>query len=717
MTLLASRVGTSWPALIETLLGSRAAAARAPRVVTETVAELAAAATVAVVEWVRDLPSVVHGVGEPPALEFRPAAGRARVGGAPAVVVRIDEHRDLVVLREPSGVDFTAEQAAAIEAISTLLAHTAAFGRREAAETLNRLAREIVGTLDLDRVLLSIANSAARLLASEATGVLLVHGPPERQELRMRCAIGHRSPDTARLRIPAGKGMAGKVLETGGPVRVDNFETSAITKEYLSIAIEEGTKSGLAVPVLDAGGAIIGVLAVWRMRPSVYTDEDEQVLVSLAGLASIGLVNARAYNDQQRVTAELEVARAELADRLVISDEAVAIHRRLTVIAAEGQDLTRLAIAVQEIVDGPVVIVPSGDRSGARWPAGAVVPRDAGSRPLSVVAAESGATGPVWVRVPIEAAGVQQGVLHARLPARPRPRDVVTLEQSAVICALLLGHEDAVAAASARLRSEFVWDLLEGRGSADQDDALRAVALGLRLAFPARLLLLRGRGLRELGRVEGWTAEQGERNRIWWAGRVTSAVEELTGHLVPVAHRDEHVVAILPAADATVAHAAAVAGRCPFGKVAVQAGLSREVSAPAALAQALREARVALAAVDPAGNAVMRFDDLGVLQFLIAPSDGADLHTFASGVLGELLEYDHRHGTALVVTLDSYFENGCSVASTARALQVHPKTLAYRLRRIHEVSGLDLADRQRRLDAELALRVLGPGRSAAIPAG
>ncbi len=302
---------------------------------------------------------------------------------------------------------------------------------------------------------------------------------------------------------------------------------------------------------------------------------------------------------------------------------------------------------------------------------------------------------------------MQHGVLHARLPARPRPRDVVTLEQSAVICALLLGHEDAVAAASARLRSEFVWDLLEGRGDADQDNALRAVALGLRLAFPARLLLLRGRGLRELGRSEGWTAEQAERNRIWWGGRVASAVEELTGHLVPVAHRDEHVIAILPAADATAAHAAAAAARCPFGDVVVQGGLSREVPGPAGLPQALHEARVALAAV-PAGAAVMRFDDLGVLQFLVAPSGGEGLHAFAAGVLGDLIAYDRKHGTELIATLDSWFENSCSVAGTARAMRVHTKTLAYRLRRIQEVSGLDLTDRQRRLDVELALRVLGP---------
>lgn len=714
MALLAARVGTTWPALIESLLGPGASGAAAPRIVAETIAELAEARTVAIVEWVRNRASVAHVVGEPVNLATRPSPESEIVDDVPAVVVRIDDHRDLVVLRPLHS--FSPDEVAAVRAVATLLGHSAAFGRREASDTLNRLAREIVGTLDLDRVLLTIANTASRLLASEVAGVFLAHGEGEEAELRMRCVVGHRTPATARLRIPVGRGMAGKVLATGRPARVDDYPRSSdITMDYLGIAIEEGTQSGLGVPMRDGAGNIIGVVAAWRMRPSVYTEEDEALLVSLAGLAAIGLENARTYEHAQRTGAQLEAARQELEGRLASSDEALAIHRRLTAIAAEGHDLAGLTEAVADLIGGRVLVVPSGGRVPVGWPVTEVdPPRESEARPLEA-AVRKAAEGPQWVRVAIEAAGVQHGTLYAHLGGPPRQRDVVTLEQSATICALLLGHEDAMAAATARLRSEFVWELLEGRGNADQDDAVRAVALGLRLAFPARLLLLRGQGLRELGRTEGWTAEQAERNRIWWAGRVATAVEEITGHVPPVAHRDEHVVAILSAGDATVAHVAAAAGRCPFGKVEVSGGLSREVSSPGGLPQALREARVALAAADSAHGSVMRFDDLGVLQFLIAPSGTEDLRAFATSVLGTLLEYDAKHGTDLVATLDAYFDNGCSVAATARALQVHAKTLAYRLRRIHEVGSLDLTDRQRRLDAELALRVLGPSRSIAVP--
>ena len=42
-------------------------------------------------------------------------------------------------------------------------------------------------------------------------------------------------------------------------------------------------------------------------------------------------------------------------------------------------------------------------------------------------------------------------------------------------------------------------------------------------------------------------------------------------------------------------------------------------------------------------------------------------------------------------------------------LFVHPNTLRYRLRRLEEVSGLDLADPEQRFAAMLQLRMLAPG--------
>src|SRR6201999_4321896 len=111
--------------------------------------------------------------------------------------------------------------------------------------------------------------------------------------------------------------------------------------------------------------------------------------------------------------------------------------------------------------------------------------------------------------------------------------------------------------------------------TAEQDEAVRAVSLGLRLTFPARILLFRAAGLRVLGHVEQWTVEQAEQNLVWLVDRVGSVVVERSGQVAPMAHREEQVVAILPAEVDAAGIAATMLGRCPFAGVELAAGVSR----------------------------------------------------------------------------------------------------------------------------------------------
>ena len=48
---------------------------------------------------------------------------------------------------------------------------------------------------------------------------------------------------------------------------------------------------------------------------------------------------------------------------------------------------------------------------------------------------------------------------------------------------------------------------------------------------------------------------------------------------------------------------------------------------------------------------------------------------------------------------------GCNVSVTARALHVHPNTVAYRLRRVEELLEIDLSDPQAMLHLQLALMI------------
>ncbi|NEA42363.1 helix-turn-helix domain-containing protein, partial [Streptomyces sp. SID11385] len=72
-----------------------------------------------------------------------------------------------------------------------------------------------------------------------------------------------------------------------------------------------------------------------------------------------------------------------------------------------------------------------------------------------------------------------------------------------------------------------------------------------------------------------------------------------------------------------------------------------------------------------------------------------------------LLAHDEEHRADLARTLAAYLDRFGDVPATAKLLAVHPNTLRYRLRRLQDLFGMDLADPDTRLVAELGLRAAG----------
>ena len=77
-----------------------------------------------------------------------------------------------------------------------------------------------------------------------------------------------------------------------------------------------------------------------------------------------------------------------------------------------------------------------------------------------------------------------------------------------------------------------------------------------------------------------------------------------------------------------------------------------------------------------------------------------------TGSLARLIEYDRKHQSNLVETLQSWLDAFGNVTAAADALFLHPNTFRYRLRRVAEVGELNLADPEERFVAMLQLRML-----------
>jgi PucR family transcriptional regulator, purine catabolism regulatory protein len=276
--------------------------------------------------------------------------------------------------------------------------------------------------------------------------------------------------------------------------------------------------------------------------------------------------------------------------------------------------------------------------------------------------------------------------------------DALSASQGATVCALVLARERAVLQAEDRLRRDVVTDLLSGAFTSDSALLERAERLGFNLTVPHLPIALRVTtdGASAVPRSHDTVAAL-----IRELGRLgISAPVGVLGETIGLAHP---VDGNEPAAIATRVHrlAGQVSGRV------VSAGVGRAGVGPTAIAQGYREADRALVIARrlfPAGE-LTYFQNLGVHRLLLALDGHPELGAFYEETLAAIDQYDRTNRSELLPTLEAFFAADNSLAETAARLHLHRNTVAYRLRRIEQISGHQLSDPETRLALHLGLRV------------
>ena len=96
-------------------------------------------------------------------------------------------------------------------------------------------------------------------------------------------------------------------------------------------------------------------------------------------------------------------------------------------------------------------------------------------------------------------------------------------------------------------------------------------------------------------------------------------------------------------------------------------------------------------------------DDLGLYRLFYPLWGDRVVEEFRAALLGRLEEYDQRRGSQLIDTLEAYLSLGGALSEAADQLGIHRNTLSYRLQRIGELTGRDLASPRDRLLLRVAL--------------
>jgi len=182
-------------------------------------------------------------------------------------------------------------------------------------------------------------------------------------------------------------------------------------------------------------------------------------------------------------------------------------------------------------------------------------------------------------------------------------------------------------------------------------------------------------------------------------------LEELLGRSVVAAPGPEAAVALVPLSGTADELAERLrAGTAILRDPALSIGVSGALVGAAAIRGGAEEAGHARRLAAARGGAVVTSNEIYTHALLLATVPGDVRGSFAGRLLRPLLDYDSRHQSELVRTLNAFLDCAGSWNTSAELLHVHVNTVRYRIRRVEELTGRDLSTMADRVDFFLALR-------------
>jgi sigma-B regulation protein RsbU (phosphoserine phosphatase) len=183
----------------------------------------------------------------------------------------------------------------------------------QANKTLTQLSRLFEATLLLNSTL-DLAELLDRILQIACTechadrGTVFI-ADVEKKELWSIVASGL---DHQEIRVPFGRGVAGRVVQTGETVNVED----AYTLEYFDRSFDQRfgyrTSSLLCLPIRHKTGEIVGVIQLLNQVHGHFVREDEDFLSKLSAHMAMALENAQLHREvveKQRLEREVALAR------------------------------------------------------------------------------------------------------------------------------------------------------------------------------------------------------------------------------------------------------------------------------------------------------------------------------------------------------------------------------------------------------------------------
>jgi len=217
------------------------------------------------------------------------------------------------------------------------------------------LADTLIDDFDVVDFLHVLADACIELLDVDAVGLMLAN---PRGGLRLVASAPDLMRDLELFELQADEGPCLDTFSTGEPVvNVDLKEAKERWPKFTAAALTAGMRSTHAVP-LRLRGQLIGAMNLFSTGSQQLTDDDLSLGQALADVATIGLLQQRAIQEQSLLAHQLQTA---LDTRILVEQAKGVLAERTGMTPTETFGYLRnharstrqtLQVVAQEVIDG-----------------------------------------------------------------------------------------------------------------------------------------------------------------------------------------------------------------------------------------------------------------------------------------------------------------------------------------------------------------------------
>ncbi len=592
---------------------------------------------------------------------------------------------------------------------------------------LNEVISTVGSTLKLDEVLSHVVDTITRATSCHAAFLYLYN--QEKEQLVLASSSEPYRHHIGKIALALGEGIAGWVGLHHEPVIIREGSLNDPRFRPFPELEEERFQSLMSVPVLSKGRQLIGVITVHTVAPYEFTEQHQTFAMNTAALVASAIENARLYENTQR--------------KLTILTSLSLLSQTITSGLYLDEMLRSLSTLTAQIMEADLCVIMLLDQARARLTVRATSPQ-AGGRLLTFQPVD--VDHQAWERLsnenaqefsryalerfnplkdshykallsaPLVSGTEQLGLLNCYFNRARRytAEDQTLLTTIANQVAVAIKNSHLVdLLAQKNLVKGFFEDLMYG--NYDSEDALRqranflgcdlsrvhAVAM-IEISYPADQNPA-SEPVNEEDRLAVYkriSAQMRRRLQDSFPGSVLYEQENLLTCIInlskdPNGTRLKNWLRDL---------ARQMRGE---NNISLAIGIGNTCATAGDYRRGFAEAREALQMGQHLNRegGVTHFNDLGVYRYLYKIARMDDLRDMYQEQVGRIAGYDHRKGTELLDTLETYLECAGNLTRTSDRLYVHRNTLIQRLERLQSLCDIDLHERSNWLTLQVAIKV------------